>query len=201
MTAQPVISVQANDVSDSARAHSNLSKNACKARNSQLKPRDVQIDIIYADDSELRRDAEVNNTLLLMRQCSNLFDENDQQPDTGIRKLPGTSLESALDNIDTQISSKRTEGINFPAVIVITLHENEPVPGQPIPDIERIKDKISNLTRNNQGILVISGPIGQLQKELRKALTDNPKARICPFSDIKSCTQRAFTEGRRLHIE
>ncbi len=191
-----VISIQANDISQSAQSLPILQQQNCEARAKQLKSGDKMVDVEFADRPEMIRDTEVNNTLLLLGECKPTKPDP-KQPPSGVGKQPGTSPILLLDRVQTVIEEKRAKGLNNPVVVTIALQAAEPGPGQPKLDFNRIQEQVETITAD-KGVVVILGPNGQLQADLHSKLKGNPNAKVCTFKDIAKCVDWSFERGRQL---
>lgn len=195
---QRVISIEASDVSESAKKFPFLQQQHCEALAHQLKSGDTIVEIQFADNPEVIRDITINNTLFLLGQCKQTNPDS-KQPKSNIGEQRGTSVILLLERIITVIEEKRTKGLKNPVVVTMTLQAAEPGPGQPKLDYQRIKTLVEKIT-SNRGIVAIMGTTGKLQSELTNHLKDNSHANVCTFKDIKDCVGSSFQRGREIRI-
>jgi hypothetical protein len=189
---QHVISIRADDVSQSGLAYAQMIQRHCQEQARNLKDGDWMVNISFADRPTVTRD-EIVHPLQILEQC---------QPQRvvippGVGKRPGTSANQLASQILTIIAAKRTQGISFPAIVTIWLQAAEPVPDQPQFDLAKFQRDIKKIT-DQHSIVAIIGASGQLQTDLQETLKDSPHTRVCPMDSSHSCIDWAYDIGRTL---
>lgn len=191
-TSKKILNIRANDVSDSGLEHREEQVAHCKVNQRLQKVGDISVVIEFADKAEIVNDRMIENPLDFT-SCE--FDNS------AVGKLPGTSLLDVLRLANKVVKGYRSRGIDYPLVFTLTLDAVEPVPGK-LPFSSEILTEVASiakdLTSDGKGEIVIIGPssIDSLQDKL-KTLEADMNLRVCPFSNVTSCTEDAIQKARQ----
>lgn len=190
----PILLLQANDDStSSAQAFGTLSQQLCQTATQRLKYRDTIVWLSFADRTEVTKTVTLWNSFDLLGQCQQIG----EVASSSVGEHPGTSLMRLSDRLPRVIINQRNQGNTVPVVVPILIHEAEPGPGQPTVDWTHIRTQFQKITAD-RGIVVITGPTGQLQADMETYLGDIPGVRLCPSADSSACLEAAIEAARKL---
>lgn len=191
ITAKRILNIRANDISESGLEHQDILIQHCKVSQRNQIVGDFSVEINFADKAEVVNERQIENQLDFA-SCN--FDTSA----SAFGRLPGTSVLDLFRLTNTVVQGYRTRGIDYPLVFTLTLDAAEPVPGEPPLDDKSLNEvkKIANELASN-GQIIIIGPSTTLQQKLKKHLEANKNIKVCPYSNVKNCTEKAIKEARK----
>lgn len=188
-TVKRILNLRAHDVSDSGLEHEAVQIEHCQVSQRNQKVGDYSVVIGFADTAEVVNERKVENQLDFA-SCE--FETS------AFGKLPGTSILNLFRLAQTVVKGYRARGVDDPMVFSLTLDAAEPVPGEPPFNEQSLKEVVSiaeELASNGQ--ILIVGPSTTLQQRLKEHLEGNPNIRVCPYSNVKTCTEEAIQKARQ----
>ncbi len=192
----PVVSILAVDVSESAiNSEMFPASEICALQRLSLLPEDEQIDVWFADRSSLIGRQQVERTH--QRLGCHLPPSDEELEVNGLGKSPGTSLKSAVQLSHLEAQKRRSLASNLPIVVVIALHEVEPIPSEEV-DVSSLIEALQELAEVADEILLV-GPKGELARELNRLSLEVKGVKFCAFRDLKQvayCLEKTFEKGR-----
>ncbi len=189
-----VLSIRANDLSASALEDIAIAQKHCRTVVRSLKGGDDAISIGFADRPEVLPSRPVGDLFAPSQECEAI--RRDRIPKT-LGREDGTDPNALLEEVQTQLKSRRVRGNHNSGVITIWLQNAEPRPGQVGFDIKRLQVQLQQIT-SDRSTIAIFGPAGQLRSDLEKAIQNNPQVDLCSIDSSETCVQQAFVKGRRL---
>lgn len=197
---QKIIHFLIDDYSESAQlGEINLAQEHCKASSQLYLKGDTLLQIAFANRPEII----VNKVLDSMAPGIPLVNCKKQNtPSDKVGDNEGTSLTYVMDYVQTLVRNTRAKGFQQPIIVTITIqHAEQDLEGS-YTEIERenryknLRNIVLQITRNNNIVIRIIGPIGDLQTGLNEHLGDLSNVEICPRNEIIQCLEKSFELGR-----